>query len=231
MLVMDVDPSDPHDLRTVLIVGPSGSGKTTMALNRLFNQVYGMWGRYELIIIISKSCCSDVSWAARNPVIRALCQSTNLKIQCETAGITNDGDNVRPDRRELNRILKDPKLAEPRTGIAALLLALLGGAVTTSQQPTANRQQALKTSPLPSYYLLLTALYLRMQWRGLLSRVRTSSGVGGGVGGGLEATRIRTKVQATTTQRGAEGARRKRRSSKTAFLRSHEKREAAESGV
>ena len=66
-----------------------------------------------------------------------------------------------------------------------------------------------------------TALHLRMQWRGLLSRVRTSSGVGGGVGG-LEATRIRTKVQATTTQRGAEGARRKRRSSKTTSLRNHE---------
>jgi hypothetical protein len=32
-----------------------------------------------------------------------------------------------------------------------------------------------------------------------------------GGGGALEATRIRTKVQATTTQRGAEGARRKRR--------------------
>ena len=42
-------------------------------------------------------------------------------------------------------------------------------------------------------------------------------------GGGLEATRIRTKVQATTTQRGAEGARRKRRSSKTTSLRNHEK--------
>ena len=42
-------------------------------------------------------------------------------------------------------------------------------------------------------------------------------------GVGVEATRIRTKVQATTTQRGAEEARRKRRSSKTTSLRNHEK--------
>jgi hypothetical protein len=49
-----------------------------------------------------------------------------------------------------------------------------------------------------------------------------AAGVGGGVGG-LEATRIRTKVQATTTQRGAEEARRKKISSKTTSLRNHEK--------
>jgi hypothetical protein len=82
-----------------------------MALNRLFNRVCGMWGRYDLIIVISKGCCDWVPWAARNPVIRALCQSNNPEIQCGSAGITGGGINVRPNSRDMQRVLTAPLLS------------------------------------------------------------------------------------------------------------------------
>jgi hypothetical protein len=117
-----------------------------MVLNRLFNRVYGMWGRYDLIIIISKGCCDWVPWAARHPVIRALCQSTNPKIQCESAGITDNGIHVRPNFRELQRILTDPKLAEikERGGRTCLFLDDLTDLCTNEREEVGGRTTLMK---------------------------------------------------------------------------------------
>jgi hypothetical protein len=117
-----------------------------LALNRLFNRIYGMWDRYDLIIIISKACCDWVPWDARHPVIRALCQSNNPKIQCESAGITDDGVNVRPNYKDLQRILTAPKLAEikRRGGRTCVFLDDLTDLCTNDKDPETGRTTLLK---------------------------------------------------------------------------------------